>query len=66
MSEKPVGVPEIAAFLDVSEYTVREYAKAGVVPGHKLGRQWRFFPSEVRARLTETSDPWALPSKRGR
>lgn len=47
--EQPMTVPEMAAYLRRSEYTVREYAKTGEIPAHKVGREWRFFMSEVRA-----------------
>ena len=65
--EKPVDVPALADYLNKSEYTIREYAKAGDIPGHKVGREWRFFLSEVRERLTSRAVETAQsPQSRGR
>lgn len=50
--EKPLTVAEMAAYLKRSEYSVRKYAKEGELPGHKVGREWRFFLSEVHAAWT--------------
>lgn len=69
--EQPLTVAEMAAYLKKSEYTVREYAKSGVVPAHKLGNgpraQWQFFLSEFHAKRTEAVvDPFAAPRSRRR
>jgi excisionase family DNA binding protein len=57
--EEPLTVTEMAAYLKKSEYTVRELAKAGKIPGHKVGGTWRFFLSEFRAsRTAAVVDPW--------
>ena len=63
--EEPLTVPEMAAYLRRSEYTIREYAKNDVIPAHKLGGSWRFFLSEFHAaRTAAAADPWALPARR--
>ena len=33
---------EAAAFLGLSVFTVRDYARAGKIPGRKVGKEWRF------------------------
>jgi excisionase family DNA binding protein len=40
---------EVAALLDLPVSTVLEYARRGVLPGHKLGRRWIFLRDEVEA-----------------
>lgn len=68
--EDAVGIPEIASMLNVSPDTIRRQAKAGDLPGFKVGRVWRFFPSKVRDHLEQAAnrDPWAMPpaSRRAR
>lgn len=66
MREQPVTVQELAAnILRVhpqtvySKATTDRPAPAGCIPGFRVGRAWRFFPSEVRAHLAEGTDPWA-------
>lgn len=37
-----LDVSEAARLLGISEYTARELARKGAIPGRKVGRQWRF------------------------
>jgi Helix-turn-helix domain len=43
-------VSDVAVLLDLKPYTVKEYARRGILPGRKLGRAWRF----LRPGLEET------------
>lgn len=62
-----VGVPEVSTHLGKSQYTVRELAKAGAIPGTKLGSEWRFKLSLIDEKLTAAPDPWVQsPRSRGR
>jgi excisionase family DNA binding protein len=57
----------MAAYLKKSAYTVREYAKAGTIPAHKLGGTWTFYLSEFHeARTKAVVDPWVRKGRRGR
>ena len=38
---------EIAKYLRVHPYTVKRLARAGKVPGFKVGEQWRFDKEEI-------------------
>ena len=58
MREDAVTVRELATILGVHEQTVYTKANSNVIPGFRVGRAWRFFPSEVRAALAAGSDPW--------
>jgi excisionase family DNA binding protein len=40
---------EVADLLDLPVSTVLEYARRGLLPGHKLGRRWIFLRDEVEA-----------------
>jgi len=43
LQEKEIlTVEEAAEFLGFSAYTVRKLARQGIIPGTKMGRQWRF------------------------
>lgn len=43
---------EAAEFLNVSRSTLYRWVREGTVPGHKVGRQWRFLRDELDAALT--------------
>ena len=38
---------EIARYLRVHPYTVKRLARAGKIPGFKVGEQWRFDTKEI-------------------
>ncbi len=38
---------EIAKYLRVHPYTVKRLARAGKIPGFKVGDQWRFDTEEI-------------------
>ena len=38
---------EIARYLRVHPYTVKRLARAGKIPGFKIGEQWRFDTKEI-------------------
>jgi len=40
-------VEEVAEYLRIHPYTVRRLARAGKLPGFKVGGQWRFKRSEI-------------------
>ena len=40
---------EVAELLHLPLSTVLEYARRGLLPGHKLGRRWVFLRDEVEA-----------------
>ena len=42
---------EAASFLRLSTKTLYERAAAGLIPGKKVGRPWRFLRSELEAHL---------------
>ena len=65
--EEPLTVPEMAAYLRRSAYTIREYAKHDVIPAHKIGGSWRFYLSEFHAaRTAAATDSWAAPKSKRR
>jgi excisionase family DNA binding protein len=45
--EDVLTVADVAALLDLKPYTVKEYARRGILPGRKLGRNWRFLRPEL-------------------
>lgn len=64
MTENAVGVQEIKEILGCSADTVYRLVKDKTIPGFKVGRDWRFFPTEVRKALTSSDDDWARPSRK--
>ncbi|WP_268754974.1 helix-turn-helix domain-containing protein [Agromyces cerinus] len=59
-----MNVAAVAEHLGVHPQTVYAHAASGQIPGFRVGRAWRFYLSKVDATLHESSDPWALPSRR--
>ncbi|MFI5329616.1 MAG: helix-turn-helix domain-containing protein [Desulfobaccales bacterium] len=52
MEEKEVlNTEEAAKLLGCSAYTIREHAKKGLIPGRKLGKEWRFYKPDLLAWL---------------
>ncbi|MGH2842280.1 MAG: helix-turn-helix domain-containing protein [Solirubrobacteraceae bacterium] len=45
-------VADVAALLDLKPYTVKEYARRGILPGRKLGRTWRFLRPELEEAIS--------------
>nr|WP_014106997.1 helix-turn-helix domain-containing protein [Sulfobacillus thermotolerans]AEP14334.1 DNA-binding domain protein [Sulfobacillus thermotolerans] len=44
-------VAQVAEWLQVNPYTVREEARRGHLPGRKVGREWRFSRAAILAWL---------------
>ena len=42
---------ELAAWLKETVKTIEAWARAGLIPGHKIGKRWKFIRSEVEAAL---------------
>lgn len=57
--EGAIDAAALAALLNVTRETVYRQARAGDIPGVRVGRSWRFFPSVVLAHLNRPRDPWA-------
>jgi excisionase family DNA binding protein len=49
--EDVAAAREVAELLGLPLSTVFEYARRGVIPGHKLGRRWIFLHDELEASL---------------
>lgn len=50
--EDVLTVADVAALLDLKPYTVKEYARRGILPGRKLGPSWRFLRPELEQAIT--------------
>lgn len=46
-SESTLTTVEVARILDMSPDTVAEFARKGILRGHKTGRPWRFSRRDV-------------------
>ena len=51
MVEKLLSVNDVAELLGLHPQTVRDFAGDGKLPGFKVGRAWRFKPSDIEAYL---------------
>jgi excisionase family DNA binding protein len=47
MAAEVLTAKEAAEFLQVSESTVKARARAGDIPGAKVGRKWRFLKADL-------------------
>lgn len=55
MSEDILNIDEAAAFLKTSKPTFYRWLGQGVVKGFKVGREWRFYKSDL-VEFMESSD----------
>ncbi len=53
--EEVLTAEEVAEYLRIHPYTLRRLARAGKLPGFKIGGQWRFRKDEI--------DAWSKGSK---
>lgn len=51
-TEKWLSVEEIAEHLGISKETIYRWLEKGKIPAHRVGKLWKFRPSEV--------DEWVL------
>jgi len=63
-TEKAVDVAGLAQILEVSAGTIYRKATdqapaADEIPGFRVGRTWRFYPSVVKEHQSKARDPWA-------
>jgi excisionase family DNA binding protein len=49
--EQLMSIRDVAEFLQLNQTTVYAWAQQGILPGYKLGRTWRFRPSELETWL---------------
>lgn len=57
--ETAVTVADLARLLRKSPDTIYRLARAGAIPGFKVGGEWRFFKSAVLEHLTRPPEPLA-------
>ena len=48
-----MNVPEVAAYLRVSQATIYRLAQAGQIPSGKVGRTWRFRKQAIDSWISE-------------
>jgi excisionase family DNA binding protein len=48
---------EAAAFLKLTPFTVRDYARRGILPSRKVGKAWRFYKPDLLAWLRDYVAP---------
>ena len=44
---------EAAEFLKLTPFTVRDYARRGILPSRKVGKAWRFYKPDLLAWLRD-------------
>ena len=56
---------ELAKYLKLHEITITKYAKAGVIPGIRIGRVWRFRKEAIDKWISNlaTADSSSGPNK---
>jgi excisionase family DNA binding protein len=55
--EDVLTVDDVARLLELKPYTVKEYARRGILPGRKLGRTWRFLRPELEQAIKRLPQP---------
>lgn len=49
LPEEPIGAEEAAKMLGVTSRTVIKLAERGEIPAFRVGKLWKFYPSDIRA-----------------
>jgi excisionase family DNA binding protein len=57
-----LDVREVAQLLHMPASTVLEFARRGVIPGHKLGRRWIFLRDEIEASVRQAPSRRQAPA----
>lgn len=47
VEETLMDIKQVAAYLQITEATAYNWAQSGKLPGIKMGRIWRFRPSDI-------------------
>lgn len=55
MTKEVMSTKELAQYLGIAEITVYRLAKAGKIPGAKVGKKWRFSKELIDTWLAEES-----------
>lgn len=55
--EDVLTVDDVASLLELKPYTVKEYARRGILPGRKLGRTSRFLRPELEDAIRRLPKP---------
>ncbi|MCX5890287.1 MAG: helix-turn-helix domain-containing protein [Deltaproteobacteria bacterium] len=59
MQDEVLTTEEAAEFLKLTPFTVRDYARRGILPARKVGKGWRFFRPDLVAWLRDyAAPPW--------
>jgi excisionase family DNA binding protein len=56
IDKEVMSTEEAGEFLGLKPFTIREYAKRGIIPAKKLGKQWRFVKADLLAWLREKDE----------
>lgn len=48
ISEEPIGADEAAKMLGVTSRTVIKMAERREIPAFRVGKLWKFYPSDIR------------------
>lgn len=51
MQKEVLTTEEAAEFLSLRPFTIRVYAKRGIIPAKKVGKEWRFYKPDLIAWL---------------
>ncbi len=62
-----MDIKEAAEALGIHPNTLQERAKAGLIPGAKIGKEWRFIDADIadfmRAQYPANKQEWREPSR---
>lgn len=63
VEESMVSLKDIAKLLKKHPDTIYRFVRSGIIPGVKVGGEWRFFESKVLEHLNATPEPWAQSAR---
>ena len=65
MDDRTLTTKDVAAFLNLSPETVREQFNKGLLPGRKIGRDWRCLKSDLERYVRGTIEHDNGPTDHG-
>jgi excisionase family DNA binding protein len=64
LSEEPISTEEVARMLGVTPRTVIRLAERGEIPGFRVGRLWKFLPSDIQGYIDRQRQGTDRPNNR--
>ena len=59
-SDEVMTLKQVADYFKVSQITIHRLTQRGVLPGVKIGRQWRYFRGNIQQLVQSPDSPFKI------